>query len=115
MTSVRELVKSAQREIQRQPDLLPERAAELLMMLTSLMGNCADEIRQADLDYANVLLNYLRTEEKANHARIKAETSPEYLRKREARDTLILVTELCRSLKYYLKAKTDELQLARHQ
>lgn len=115
MATVRELVKSYQREIQQTADLLPERAAELLMQLTSLMGNCADEIRAADSEYAVTLLHFLDTEKKANRAKIRAEISPEYQRKQEARDTKDLVVELARSLKYFLRAKSEELQLSRHQ
>lgn len=115
MPSVRELVKSYQREIQQAVDLQPDRAAELLMRLTSMLGNCADEIREADSEYGVTLLHYLDTEKKANRARIRAEISPEYRRKQEARDTKELVVELSRSLKYFLRAKSDELQLSRHQ
>ncbi len=113
--SVRELVRSSQREIQQTADLLPDRAAELLMQLTALMGNVNDEIREADSEYAITLLHYLDSEAKANRARIRAEISPEFRRKQEARDTKELIIELTRSLKYFLRAKSDELQMARHQ
>lgn len=112
--TVRELVRGYQREIQQTPDLQPDRAADLLMKLTSLLGNCADEIRDADAEYGVTLLHFLDTEKKANRARIRAEISPEYRRKQEARDTKELVIELARSLKYFLKAKQDEYQMARH-
>lgn len=113
--TVRELVRGYQREIQQAADLQPDRAAELLMKLTALFGNCADEIREADSEYAVTLLHHLDTEKKANRARIKAEISPEYRRKQEARDTKDLVQELSRSLKYFLKVKQDEYQQSRHQ
>ena len=113
--TVRELVKSYQREVQQTPDLQPDRAAELLMQLTSLLGNCSDEIREADSEYAVTLLHFLDTEKKANRAKIRAEISPEYRRKQEARDTKDLVIELARSLKYFLRAKSEEMQMARHQ
>jgi hypothetical protein len=113
--TVRDLVKSYQREIEQTGDLLPDRAAELLNKLTALIGNVNDEIRGADAEYAVTLLHFLDTEQKANRARIRAEISPEYRRRQEARDTKELIIELCRSLKYFLRAKSDELQLARHQ
>ena len=113
--TVRELVKSYQREVQQVVDLSPDRAADLLMKLTALLGNCADEIREADAEYAVTLLHWLDTEAKANRARIRAEISAEYRRRQEARDTKELVVELSRSLKYFLRAKTEELQLSRHQ
>lgn len=114
-TTIRGIVRSYQREIQQASDLLPDRAAELLTQLCALIGNCNDEIRVADAAFAAVLLACLDSEEKANRARIRAETSPEYQRKREARDTKELVLELVRSLKYFLRAKSDELQLAMNQ
>jgi hypothetical protein len=113
--TVRELVKSYQREVQQTADLQPDRAAEVLMQLTALMGNIADEIREADSEYAVTLLHFLDNEKKANRARIRAEISPEFRRKQEARDTKELVVELTRSLKYYLKAKQDEYAMSRHQ
>ena len=114
MASVRDMIRQIQQEVRDTPDLLPSRAAELLTKLTALIGNCNDEIREADHAYAVVLLQYLDADEAANRAKIRAETSLPYVRKREARDTKELVVELARSLKYYLRGKTEELQLSRH-
>jgi hypothetical protein len=112
-TTVRDIVRSYQREIRESSDLMPDRAAELLVKLTALIGNCADEIRHADADYAVVLLQTYEQEETANRAKIKAETSPEYQRKREARDTKETVIELVRGLKYFLNVKAEEMRLSR--
>lgn len=111
--TVRSRVKSAQLEIANGGELHPARAAQLLIELTALLGNCSEEIRHADAEYAAVLLRELEASEKANRATIKAETSPEYARKREARDTRELVLELIRSLKYFLRAAEEEMRLAR--
>lgn len=110
--TVRSMVKSAQREIGT-GDLLPERAAQLLTTLTALMGNVNDELREADMDYATVLLQHLEGDKAANRARIRSETTPEYQRKREARDTRELVIELIRSLKFFLRAQMEEMRLSR--
>ena len=110
--TIREMIHGYQKEI-RDSDLQPERAAELLTKLTALMGNTNDEIREADAAYAVVLLKCLDTEEKANRAKIRAEISPEYQRKREARDTKELVLELVRSLRHYLRCLQEEMRLAR--
>lgn len=114
-TTIRGLVREIQIEIMDTPDLLPDRAAELLNKLTALLGNLNDAIRQADLEYSNVLLTYLDSDEAANRAKIRAETTPEFLKKREARDTKELAIELARSLKFYLKAKTEEFHYSGHQ
>ena len=76
-----------------------------------MIGNVNDEIRVADMDFAVVLLKYLDGEEAANRARIRAETTPEFQRKREARDCKELVVELIRSLKFYLRAQEEEMRL----
>ncbi len=111
--SVREMVSAVQAEVRDTADLLPDRAAWLLLRLTSILGNCADEIRAADHAYAVVLLRFLEADEAANRAKIRAETSLEYLRKQEARNTKELVVELARSLKYFLKTKEEEMRLTR--
>lgn len=110
--TVRDLVRTIQHEV-RTTELAPSRAAELLVQLTALIGNCNDEIRTADSDYAEILLVALESSEKVNRARIRAETTPAYRRKREARDTKELVIELVRSLKYLLRCVEEEMRLAR--
>lgn len=106
------MVREMQREI-RDTDLQPDRAAELLAKLTAIIGNCNDEIRKADHDYAVILLHCLDSDEAANRAKIRAETTAEYARKREARDTKELCVELVRSLKYMLRSKEEEMRLSR--
>jgi hypothetical protein len=110
--TIREMVAAAQVEM-RDTDLQPERAAVLLAKLTALIGNVNAEIREAEVAYAVVLLKHLDGEEAANRAKIRAETTPEFMRKREARDTKELVTESVRSLKYILRAAEEEMRLSR--
>lgn len=111
--TVREMVKAFQAEM-RAPNLLPGRAREILVQLSSLYGNCLDEGREADHGYAVVLLRFLDADEAASRAKIRAETSLEYLRKREASDTTELVLESIRSLKVMLKSlETEMRELAR--
>ena len=109
---MRDMVRAMQVEI-RDTDLQPDRASELLNKLTALIGNCNDEIREADMEFAVVLLKHLDGEEAANRAKIRAETTLEFQRKREARDTKELVIELVRSLKYVLKSQQEEMRLSR--
>ena len=110
--SVREMVWNMQGEILK-GDLLPMRAAELLMRLTALMGNAATEIRERDAIYANVLLALLKASTKASHAKIEAETTDAFKRRQEARDTKELIVELTRSLKYLLRTAEEEMRMAR--
>lgn len=106
------MVRRIQGEL-RQGALEPDQAREALIALTALMGNVLHEIREADAAYADVLLRYLDSEDKANRAKIRAETSPEFARKQEARDTKTLVEEMARALKYYLRSLEEEMRLAR--
>jgi hypothetical protein len=109
VTSVREMIRVIQHEV-RDGDVTPGRAADMLTTLTALLGNVNDEIREADMEYARVLLDHLGHDEAANRAKIRAETTEQYRRKREARDTKELTVELIRSLKFLLKAKSEEMR-----
>ena len=108
--TVREMIRGIQVEV-RAGELQPDRASELLNQLTALIGNCLEEVREADYAYNVVLLGCMNGSEAANRATIKAKTTPEYLRLREAQDTKTLAVELTRSLKYFLRAKTEEMRL----
>jgi hypothetical protein len=110
--TIREMVHEIQVEM-RDADLQPERAAQILSRLTGLLASVNVEIRQADAAYSGVLLKHLDGEEAANRARIRAETTPEYQRKREAKDTKEFVVEAIRSLKYVLRSAEEEMRLSR--
>lgn len=107
--TVREMVRAMQTEM-RHPGLLPERAREILVQLSSLYGNCLDEMREADHAYSVVLLQCLDANEAANRAKIRAQISPEYQRKREASDIAELVLESIRSIKVVLKSLESEMR-----
>ena len=111
MSSVREIVKAIQVEVRDTPDLQPDRACFLLNRLSAITGNIADEQRAADLAYAGVLLRHLESEEAASRAKIRAETTPEYARKREARDTRDVAIEIGRALKRYIDTKREEMRM----
>jgi hypothetical protein len=110
--TVRDMVRAIQVEV-RGGDLPPDRAREVLNTLTSLMGNCLDELRDADMAYNITLLKHLDADEAANRAKIRAATTPEYARMREAKDTLTLVVEMIRSNKTILKSQQEEMGLTR--
>lgn len=113
MVTIRDLVKEAQVEIRDTGDLLPDRAAELQNRLTALLGNINDELRKADAAYRRVYLAALREHGTANRARIESEAGEEYERVREAKDTKDLTVEMIRSLRAYVRVKTEEMRLAR--
>lgn len=110
--TVRDRIKAVQVQL-RDGDLSPLVARESLVTLTALFGNVATEQREADGLYKAVLLKAYDTEATANRAKIRAETSPEYMRAREAKDTRDLVVEMIRSCKAYLRSLSEEMNLAR--
>jgi hypothetical protein len=108
-TTIRDMVRAIQVEM-RDTDVTPARARELLIDLTALSGNCSTEHRQAEADYNVVLLRCLDGDEAANRARIRAQTTPEYARMREAKDTLKFCDESIRTLKTVIKSVQAEMQ-----
>lgn len=94
----------------RDTDLTPVRACELLAKLTALMGNIAEEVTDAELAYTRVLSDAYQAEQKANRAKIAAEITPEYRRKREARDAAYLVEKLTQSLKVIIRQRETEMK-----
>lgn len=110
--TVRERIKAVQVQL-RDGALTPDLTRESLVTLTALLGNVNDEQREADQAYKVVLLSKLETYDKANRARIVAETTPEYGRAREAKDTATLVQEMIRSCRAYLRSLDEEMRLAR--
>lgn len=112
MDSVRDRVKAIQKDL-RDGALTPNIARESLVELTALMGNVNDELRAADVRYKRVLLTLLKQHEKANRARIEAETTPEYLRARATKDLHSLVIEMVRSCRTYLRSLDEEMRLTR--
>lgn len=111
--TVRSLIREMQIEIRDTDDLLPDRAAELLNRLTALLGNVLDELREADMEYRGVLLDAMRRHEKANRARIDAESTGAYARMREAQDTKKLTEQLIITLRSYGRSKQEEMRLSR--
>ena len=110
--SIRERVRKIQGDL-RDGALTPDLARESLVTLTALLGNVNDEQRVADQEFKLVLLGCMQTEKKANRARIAAEVTPQYLRAREAKDTAVLVTEMIRSCRAYMRSLDEEMRLAR--
>jgi hypothetical protein len=110
MATVRDMIRAIQREV-RESDLQPDRGADLLTRLTALLGNVADELREAEMAYGVVHLALYKEHEAASRAKLFAEVTPEYARKREAKDTQELAKQLVISLRQYLRTKSDEMRM----
>jgi len=110
--SVRELVDKARMEVLA-GELQPIRVGELASELSALLGNIFQEIREADMAFNAVYATCLDQEGKANRAKIRAELTPEYQRKREAHDYHAVTLELVRSLRKLQDSQIGEMRLSR--
>jgi len=108
--TIREMIEDLRVECLDSSVLTPARASEILVELTALFSNVNEEIRKRDMEYNKILLKTYEEETKANRAKIKAETSPEYEAKRIAKDTKEVLNELIGSLKYYLRSQEQEFK-----
>lgn len=111
--SVREMIRDVQIELQRADDLTPFRASTLELKLAALLGNVLEEIRKADMAYATVYAAHLKAEGKANRAKVFAETTTEFQRTREARDTHAWMVNMVRTLRQYQRTSAEEMRLQR--
>jgi hypothetical protein len=112
VATIRDMVRQIQIEV-RDTDLQPDRAADLLNRLTALLGNIADEQREADMAYDVLYLALYEEHGAANRARLYANVTPEYQRKREAKDTQEQAKQLTITLRQFLRTTSDEMRLAR--
>jgi hypothetical protein len=110
--TVRDLTAAIRHEV-RAGDLAPGRAGELATQLAALLANICAEIRAADMAYNEVFADMLDQEGKANRAKIRAELTPAYARKREAHDEHTVTLELIRSLRKMQDTFREEMRLQR--
>jgi len=104
---LREILIGYQNELLKK-ELLPERAAKILTEISALLGNINDKIVETEFEYSKELLRQLDNEQKANRAKIKAETTEQFLEKQKYRNIKELAIEMTRSLKFFLRAKGEE-------
>ena len=111
MLSVRELIKNLQ--IEARGDLTPGRAAEMIVELSSLLGNVNEYIKDRQMAYNKWLLPLIEVEGTVAKAKLVGETSSFYEELLDAKNAHELVIEMMRSLKYYLRIKEEEYREAR--
>jgi uncharacterized protein YlzI (FlbEa/FlbD family) len=91
-------------------NLDPYRVSEMLVELTSLFANANEEVIDASLEYNRKLLVISEDSESVAKAKLKAETTEEWRRKRQAENLKEWCVEMIRSLKYFIKSKIEELK-----
>ena len=112
--TLRETIQDIQNEILSK-DLLPDRTAELLTIISALYGNILDQIKDTEMAYNKVLLFHLDEEKTANRAKIKAEITQEYSNLKDAINTEKVAIQLIRSLGKFLRVKENEISTLKFQ
>jgi hypothetical protein len=111
--TVREQIAAIQRTVRDSVSLPPAQASDLLNKLTALLGNVLTEVREREVAYRSHFADCRRRFEKANAAKIEAESSPQYATWREAVDAKVLTEQLIVSLRASVRLHTEEMRLAR--
>lgn len=91
--------------------LHPAQVREFLSVTTALLGSCGREVTEADLAFKSFLAGCRRSLPSAAAARIEAEDSPQYRRKREAEAEFAQCDELVKSLKVMLRSLDSEMKV----
>lgn len=112
--SIRDIINQRQIECRNSEQLFPERASQILVELSAILGNINSEILEREIAYNKRLLSCYEKESKANRAKILAETSEEYIALREAKNAEVCAVEMIRSLKYFLKVREEELRQSKY-
>lgn len=89
----------------------PSQAREFLSVATALLGSCNREVTESDLAFNAFLAGCRRNCKTAAQARIEAEDSPQFRRKREAEDEQSNCEEIVRTLKVLLRSLDSEMRL----
>lgn len=108
--TVRERIAEIQKAL-RDDDIPPSRAREYAIELAGLHGNIHREVLDAELAYNAVLSEAFATEQKANRATLKANTTPEYRRYLEAKLLLKLASMMRSTLNTVLRSLEIESRL----
>jgi hypothetical protein len=94
-------------------DLPPVTARQLLVELTALYYGAQQALILADHAYARELTRCFELESAASRARIRAETSVQFLDKRNAAATVKFCEEAIRSLKALMRSTEEEIRMSR--
>lgn len=91
--------------------LPPSSVREFLSVATALLGSCNREVTEADLAFNAFLAGCRRSCKTAAEARMVAEDSLQYRRKREAEAEQANCEEMVRTLKVLLKSLDSEMRV----
>jgi hypothetical protein len=94
-----------------QGGLQPAQVREFLSTATALLGWCNREVTDATLAFNTVLADARREAKTAAAARIVAESSLAYARKRVAEDEQANCEEIVRTLKVLVRSLDSEMKL----
>ena len=91
--------------------LPPAAVREYLSIATALLGSCNREVVEADLSFNAFLAGCRRQSKTSAEARMEAEDSLQYRRKREAEAEQANCEEMVRTLKTLLRSLDSEMRV----
>jgi len=107
--SVRDMVHEIQVRVLK-GGLTVDVALEDMNALGALLGNVNDQISKCKMAYNQCYLHHFDVEGKANRARIKADTGPEYAALMDAQNTKELVVTMIGTLKYLVRNEHEHMK-----
>lgn len=112
--TIREIISKKSEELRDIDSLSPTKASEELVSLSSLLASLLKHISEADFWYRIKLKDMLLEHGTAAKAKIHAEASPEWNSVNEAKAQQIALIEMIRSLKFYIKASSEEMRESKY-
>jgi len=112
--TIRIIIDEKRNEIKKANNLYPQRASEIIVELSALIGNINDELLKRQMAFNEKKMFYLAKIKSVAKADVEAQCTEEYRQYQEAKGYRELITEMIRGLKYYLRAVEDEKSFSKH-
>lgn len=107
--SVREQIAEIEAEA-RECDLMPSRAAEMTVTLSSLYSNVMQELTKRTMAYNRIVSDMQTVETAATRAKVRAQATPEYEALLTAQSWEKSTLQLIQALKVLAKVKAEEVR-----
>lgn len=91
------------------------RLAEILVQLSALSGNVANEIIEREFEYSKIYNLLIGSDITAAKAKVTMSATPEYLAYKKAKAVGDMVTQMIGSIKYLIKVKENEYRNSKTQ
>jgi hypothetical protein len=113
MKTITDIIDEYRNRIAQSTNLSLDEASQIMVELSSLLGNINEEIREAERIYLNKFADMLNTPElSVARATILIKITPEYQRWDKAKGYEKFTLEMIRALKHRCRALHDEIEIS---